>query len=513
MKKLLSLILVCTILFSCMIAMADEEHIAFTASVNQSSSFGSFTDDDIYRYFAEKFNIEYELWPVTSDTWGEKNRAWIYGGSMPDMVVWNALDYSEYLSYIDQGLIAALPDGWETDYPNLYSVFKASGISDYMTIDGKTYALPRTTMYQFSPIAHSISHSTAYYRKDWAKQVGIEIGESVTVDQLAEYVKRCVEANLSGADRTLGISGTAANVLTELMFAYNSGWNTFVKTEAGYEWGPTLSSTFNGLSKIRELYENGVIDPDFYLDAKADAKNKFATGLSAVLFEDGTCVQYLQRKNEMLAAHPEITGNIWDTIGTTTIVDDNGVWNGKESFNYWTLTIFKPDIDEKVQKRILEVLDYVSTKEAQEIINMGIPGKDWTTDGNGEYVNLREVQEDGTYLDIKKVYNSIFFWYVVSVLPDDFQFANPGNDKEVREMVADAYSFRGQFDYLACDPDYEFYTSDAKSQYSINFTDEAVRAILSENAKTQETWQDFIDANRALWEPLLNELNAKYFNK
>ena len=513
MRRILSLLLAVFMLFSMTTALAEyDEHIAFTASVNQSSAFGSFTDDDVYRYFADKFNMEYELWPVTSDTWGEKNRVWIYGGTMPDMVVWNSFNYTEYLSYVDQGLIAPLPEGWETTYPNLYNVVKASGIAEKLVVDGKTYAIPRTTMYQFSPVSHAIYHPTVYYRKDWAEKVGMEIGPSITISQLAEFAKKCVEMDLSGTGRTVGLTGISANILNQLMFAYTSGWNQFIKTENGYVWGPTLPETTAGLTRIRELYEEGVIDPDFYLNARQDPKNKFASGLAAMLVEDGTCAQYVQRKNEMLAAQPEV-GYVWDVIDTTTIVDDEGKWHGEESFNYWTLTIFKPDIDPKVQERILEILDYVCTKEAQEIINMGIPEVDWTVDENGEYVVLRELNEDGTVPDIKLKYNSIYFWYVVGVLPDDFQFVNPSYDKVIRDKVSAQYDLRGAQEYIPVDPDYEFYVSDAKSQYSIDFTGEAVSAILNEKASAEETWNQFIETNRALWEPLLNELNAEFYGK
>lgn len=514
MKRILALLLAGTLIL-CMVppVLADyEEHISFTASVNQSSSFGSFTDDAIYHYFADKFNFEYELWPVTSDTWAEKNRVWIYGGTMPDMVVWDKFNYTEYLSYVDQGLIAPLPDGWETAYPNIHSVVQASGIAEKLVIDGKTYALPRTTMYQFSPVPRAIMHATAYYRKDWAEKVGMNIGATISISQLAEFAQKCIEMDLSGTGRTIGLTGTSARVLEQLMFGYNSGWDMFLKTDGGYVWGPTMPETTAGLTKIRELYKAGVIDSDFYLNARADSKNKFASGLAAMLVEDGTCVQYVQRKGEMIAAQPEI-GNIWDVIGTTTIVGDDGIWHGKENFNYWTLSIFKPDIDPKVQQRILEILDYVCTKEAQEIINMGIKDVDWTVDENGEYLVLREPGEDGILPDIKKVYNSIYFWYVVGVLPDDFQFVNPGNEKVVRDMVSNQYALRATYNYIECDPDYEFFVSDAKSQYSIKFTDEAVAAILNENASAEETWNQFIEANKALWEPLLNELNATFYGK
>lgn len=270
---------------------------------------------------------------------------------------------------------------------------------------------------------------------------------------------------------------------------------------------------FDGLAKIRELYDAGVIDPDFYLLDSATAKNNYAAGLSAVLISDGPAPHYVYRKNEVLAAQPDVE-NVWDMVATTTITDADGVWHGYVNYNYWTASMFSPDIDEEKQRRILELMEYCCSREVQLMINLGVEGEDWMLGENGDYVILREANADGTLPDIKGIYGSIYFWYVFTILADDFGFVDPTIDAEAREMVAAQYAFRGTSpDVLYPDADYDFYVSDAKDQYSLNVRDAAIQAILTEDGDVAAVWQKFIDDNRPLWEPLLNELNAEFYGE
>lgn len=220
MKRLLPLLLALVLALGCMPAMAEyEEHITFTTSLIETGSPASYTDDPVYHAIMDQFNMDFEIWPVTWDNWAEKDRVWINGGTMPDLLMWNNFNYSEYLSYIDQGLIAPLPEGWETDYPALYGVAMASGIGDKLYVDGVAYAIPRTTLYLFAPVSEASYHYTAWYRKDWATELGFEFDEATTLDELVAFAQACIENDMSGTGNTLGISADANALVENVMFA------------------------------------------------------------------------------------------------------------------------------------------------------------------------------------------------------------------------------------------------------------------------------------------------------
>ena len=64
--------------------------------------------------------------------------------------------------------------------------------------------------------------------------------------------------------------------------------------------------------------------------------------------------------------------------------------------------------------------------------------------------------------------------------------------------------------YIPLDVDYMFFTSEAKSQYSVSIDDEIMRLILDSSVDIDTEWAKFIEDNRALWEPVVNDLNAAF---
>lgn len=513
MKRVLTILLALALMLPSALAEYDE-HMTFTTSFIETGTADSYTDDAVYRHFADKFNLDFETYTVTWDNWEEKDRIWISSGTMPDLMQWN-FKYDEYLTYATQGLIAPMPEGWEQDYPNLYDSVVASGIYEKLLVDGKIYALPRVTFYIFSPIDAPISHTTYYYRKDWAKELGYDFGYTVTIDEFMQFCRDAVAKDMAGNGATIGIAAKS-NYMTNLQTAMyveacGSG-SDFSKVNGKYVWNPTLDGTTDRIKALREYYNEGVLDPDFYLDAKSDPKNKFASGLAAALIEDGPCTHFVYRKNEFLAANPDVDpAEIWDYIGACALVSNDGFWYGNAGTNYWTASIFNPEIDEQLQRCILAMIDYACTKEAQEIIALGIPEVDWTYDENGGYKILRPANEDGSYPDIKSIYSSCYFWYIFTVLADDFTFVDPTLDAYIRETVMALYKARAEHGaYMPLDVDYMFFTSEAKSQYSVSIDDEIMRLILDSSVDIDTEWAKFIEDNRALWEPVVNDLNAAF---
>ena len=90
MKKLFSSLLVCLMILStCNAALAEanfEEPIAITANYYMTEMASA--DDDVYRHFADKFNIEIDMNGISSDAWVSTNNIMISGGNMYDWMSW-----------------------------------------------------------------------------------------------------------------------------------------------------------------------------------------------------------------------------------------------------------------------------------------------------------------------------------------------------------------------------------------------------------------------------------------
>lgn len=59
-------------------------------------------NDDFAKLWNEKFNIDYEIIPLTAENSNEMIRIWISAGDLPDVVRWG-FNYSEYADWVDQG--------------------------------------------------------------------------------------------------------------------------------------------------------------------------------------------------------------------------------------------------------------------------------------------------------------------------------------------------------------------------------------------------------------------------
>jgi|GEM_PF-1984454 len=485
------------------------EHMTITTSLVEFGAVSSYTDDDMYRHFTEKFNIDLEISMMTWDNWAERNRLWINGGTMPDFTFWD-FNFDEYVSYANQGLIAPLPDGWETKYPNIYNMIVATGIYEKLLIDGRIYAIPKPVFMHFSPVERALAHTSVFYRMDWLEELGLEpFGPLVSEDDLWEFARLAIEADLAGNGNTIGIAANAGNITSQIMNLHNNNWETFAKIDGEYVWGPTMPGTTAGISRFRELYHQGIIDPDFYLDQALEPNNKFASGLAAALIGDGVFQHYQLRAAEFLSANPGL--DPFDSIGITSLATSDGRWTGREWANFWSAHVFNPDIDSDKFHRILMLMDYTASREALEIIGLGIKGVDWDFADDGSYQILREVNADGTFPDIIDLYPSRFLWCIMSVLLDDFYFVDPTLNPIINERVNAVYAARAQYgDYAPLDLDFHFFTSDALSMYSVDIESEIVRLVLDRNADIDTSWSNFIERNRALWEPVVNDLNEAF---
>ena len=91
-------------------------------------------------YFEEKLNVTIELIPMSWANYIDRNRIWISSGDMPNMIFWD-FNYSDYNSYVEQGLNAKMPDDLYERYPNLGEALKLTQIADFVQekMDGELY--------------------------------------------------------------------------------------------------------------------------------------------------------------------------------------------------------------------------------------------------------------------------------------------------------------------------------------------------------------------------------------
>lgn len=87
-------------------------------------------EDALTKWVEEKFNTDIEITFISNSDHTATVRTWVNGGTMPNQTVILSLNINEYKDWIDQGLVRALPDGWEENYPNLKRMIDKTAIGD-----------------------------------------------------------------------------------------------------------------------------------------------------------------------------------------------------------------------------------------------------------------------------------------------------------------------------------------------------------------------------------------------
>lgn len=503
MKKILAILLAALMLMAGTAAVAEtyDTPVAFSMSCRNVSANYDWDSDALYKYITDKFNLDIDIWAVDASSQDETGSVWILGGAMPNALMWAGFNYSTYMSYVEQELIRALPDGWETAYPNLFKMIQATGLYDYINVNGKTYGIPHAVFCNFAEMEKSVEHISIYYRADWLEQLGMgPWGPSVSVEEFTKYLQACIDNDLAGNGNTIGLTTEEKRLLSFAMAYTGFDYDGFNQTANGHVWGPAADGVTDMIGKLREFYKQGLIDPDFYLLSDTDAMGVFYSGNAAALIYSGSCSGVVQIVDAFKQANNVENG--YDAVSMVTLTDSEGKVHCHETTNYWTMTLFGPQTDDATMARMLSMIDWLCTEEGQLATQLGIEGTDW------------EYAEDGTLVSLTNQtaitsYPSFYPFNYMSILSDDFSFVSPAYDPRAQDIVASLYEVKQAGTVVPYNYDYAFHTSEAKDMYSVDISGAAANLILND-ADIETEWAGFIDQYKSMVEPLIAELDAAY---
>ncbi len=490
-----------------------EKRITFSATSVDLSDDGNYMNDEIYKAFDAKFNFEYKLIPLSWDNWVERDRIWINSGDMPDMMFWN-FDFKDYVNFSKQGLIKPLPADYEQKYPNLASAMAKTGLSDYLkTLDpeGRVYMVPNV-IYN-TPVTETtdlvLDAKVLYYRKDWAQQAGIQLGDTVTAEQIAELGNAFVQQDSggNGAGRTIGLSSQPYPLYSAFVQTHNSFYNQFHKVDSGqYVWGSAEDSTFEGIKSFAQYFKQGFIDKDYYTFKSKEHYDKFDTGISGMFIDGASAANVNERYQAFAKANPG--ANPEEAIGLATIVGPDGKFHGQQNIlNYWAGEVFNPKIDDETFDRILSILDYIATDEGQRLIFAGVEGKDYKMEGD-KLVITREKDEQGNFKYMGDLYPSYYFFYTKIVLPDDWSARDPSLADGVRDTAVKMFRVKEKItDLIPPDYDVMFLSAPNKDKFNISI-DDAITQIILEKKDIDTQWADWKKSVQPKVDAVLKEING-----
>lgn len=479
------------------------------ATVQVQSGVDYNNGDDFTKQWCKKYNIEWDIIPVTFDNWADKLRVWINSGDMPDMCTWNYI-HGEAANYVDQGLVKELPSNWKTTYPNLAKAYEGSKIGPELDkrFQG-TYFLTRPVFFTNKPVSTLVSHMSVYMRKDWATAVGFPLKDYYKASELMQFAKLVKQKDPGhvGAKLT-GLNTLSVNMPWAFVFAnstYSQLGGDYYKDSSGkYQWGPADQDTLTGLKLYQQAYREGLINPDFYTVKTGQDTDAFYTaGTSAMCIDAGLASVYDQYATNMkknLNLDPNKA--LWRAF----VIGEDGKYHCPEVINFWAAQIFSPKISDEKLSRILDMMDYSCTKEGTDTIRLGIKNKDWSLNSDGSFKCL-----DTTNTNVSTKYKSIIPIYMnMFVLSDDFGLVDPTISQAYRDNTKKLYQEREKLGDANTIPSTDwtayFQNSSERQKVAFDYGAEYAQLILK-SGDIEKNWNTWVKQKMLLVQPVLDQLD------
>ncbi len=485
-----------------------DEHVSFSAVTGYSyfnAESGMDYDTDLHKWITDKYNCDIDLWACSQSESGQKIPLWINSGTMPDMLICRgSFTYSGYYEYIDQGLLKPLPEDWKEKWPNIAKTIEGGGCEDLLTVDGRIYGIadvvymnlsPELTKDGINPWAQSL-----YFRRDWADQVGMtDLGKNgiITLSELKEYLEKVKAAGLS----EVLLGGNTGYINNVFYYGMGIDQKAFPEKENGFIWGPGEQNYIDMISTMQQWFQEGLIDPEYFNNTQDEFVEKFHNGQSAAIIRQpnpGTIAETV-RAFEARGIEDAFE-NVFDFAELAT---DEGIPTITGDRNGMYVALFNPDTDDTTFERILDIWDYFCTVEGEISRARGIPGVQWEFAEDGSINQL-----DGNMEDHDKPGEFQF----VGVRGEDYQMSEYDETPEsiYRDRTIESLKIKNAGVVWAPSDNYDKFVSDNKSNYSVPISNKIAEIVVN-GLDVESTWKAFVEENRPLWEPLLNELNETYY--
>lgn len=503
-------LLLTTLAFTPMAVAENADHmtISWTEVIEQDQG-NDYTQDAIYKAIADKFNVDFDIRPLTWGNWTTNVNLYISGMTLPDVTNWY-FNYTDYANYVDQGVLYKLPADWKDRWPATAEVYAKTGLSGVLEDkNGDIFCLPVPVYFNNKPVEKLPTHLQVYARKDWIEQVtGEPVKTHYTISEVMDIARKLKAANPAGVENFYPITAYTNMLVSGFVYSgyehVSSGFDVYLGEDGQYHWGPGDEQTYNTLKVLQDAWKEGLIAPEFYTMKQGEDEDMMTIAHSSAMFyAGGLAANYILFTNEMTQSglNPD------DSLCSFFITDDNGVYHSAEATNYFGALIFNPDMDDAKFARIMDVIEYSLSPEGQDLIHLGIKGVDFDKAADGTYTMLHQY----TTSDL---YPSNRFFVTLASRADDFSIINPSYLAKATAKQRDQYIEKydllknslGEIDWT-----FTFYASDAKTRLgaiqSAYIDDYANLIVMDGDLLTN--WQAWCADKQGIVQPVLDEMNAK----
>ena len=322
----------------------------------------------IQENFGDKYNVNVEFVSIGRSTEVQDFTQLLSAGSAPPFIF--HYDYPNILAYYAQGAYQELNADEIAYYAPTFWGTMGDIIKDYGVIDDKLMVVmgDRTELVS--------SNFGTLIRKDWMDELGIEM--PTNLDEYNDMLLKFKEAGYGFGSEPL--------LAKSFNFDYNfRGWPNDAEGRAlnsdlavaSFTWEPTKEY----LRNLNYEYQNGLIDPDFYLDTDGNqSKSNFVAGKAA------TYPCYINAGTQENVIDPLLAQNPDAEIAILDPAAKSPAGEAPQGREYWPFgMIYGINADATDEERIAAwmYVEWMSQPDVIDTLQNGFEGKNY------------EVTEDG----------------------------------------------------------------------------------------------------------------------
>lgn len=321
--------------------------------------------DTVRDYVRENLGIDMDMIQV-AENGAQQLALMITNGEMPDLML---LSFDNYLDYVNQEAFTDISAD-VGNYENLDAY-----VGDYwdsVTVDGGIYGVP-------SLLPYATNHVSAI-RKDWLDNLGLDM--PTTLEEWEDVMRAFTfdDPDGNGEDDTYGFFCNGFTYLGSILGAFGATSDQFyfLNDDDTITTNAISDEYRQGLTYLRDLYKEGLIDPEIFTASSDQAYQKWSRGQFGLWTcwwsEPGNAYlrygfEELQPDGDVQIIQPPIGQDGWqDNLYATPV---NAV------------VAFSGFMTPEKKEAALRLLDFGTTREGFYTLMWGIENVDYETDEDG----------------------------------------------------------------------------------------------------------------------------------
>lgn len=474
-------------------------------------------EDPYTKIIQDKFGVTFDHSAYSDIDWSSQVSGEVNSQTMPDVFHYDIESFNfgnTYKTWADYyECLKALPDDL-SPWPNVQKIFKRASNIDALKVNGKYYGIP--LIYDLENPNKTFSSFTYYYRRDWAKDLGVyKENDEYTWEEFIAVLEAF--NGKTGVDSALGDADWAFPSITN--FYKNSPhcytYNSSGKVVCNF----TSDEYITGLQKAKEFTGK------YYADQAAN-QNKtltfegFRTSKIGVYYDNISLSNFIKMRTAIKNARPGITQEALDDASAIMKVKGpDGKFALEGSENWYSMTLFNKNISDLKLTKVLDVINYVLSEEGKMLAVYGIEGEAedyWIEDGK-VVLNPDNWIKDPNTGEYPARSNGAKSLRYLATLSNDTNSIDPYIDQHANEIITTwqnemvAAKANGTLRLFEEPKEIKWLSTEAKDEYTDGLLNAANGTVLnycynSSGITTIEKYKnEFKDPN---WSQALSEINT-----